>query len=107
MSIRSAPFFHDEAAAYAKLQSIVWPDGPVCHHCGGVDRITPVRGKTARIGLHRCGDCKRQFRVTVGTVFERSHVPLHQWLQAAYLRKKELEAKHKGAGRSLDTLLSE
>ncbi len=85
MSILSAPFFHDEAAAYAKLESIVWPSGPACPHCGGLDRVTVVRGKTARIGLRRCGDCKLQFRVTVGTVFERSHVPLYKWLQAAYL----------------------
>jgi transposase-like protein len=85
MSILSEPFFHDEAAAYAKLESIVWTSGPVCHHCGCFGRITRVNGKTARIGLWRCGDCKRQFRVTVGTVFESSHIPLHKWLQAAYL----------------------
>ncbi len=85
MSLLSAPFFHDEAAAYAKLESIVWPSGPACVHCGSMDRITVVCGKTARMGLRRCGDCKLQFRVTVGTVFERSHIPLHQWLQAAYL----------------------
>lgn len=83
MSILNAPFFHDEAAAYAKLESIVWPSGPVCPHCGGLERITVVRG--GRIGLKRCGDCKGQFRVTVGTVFEGSHIPLHQWLQAAFL----------------------
>lgn len=83
MSILTAPFFHDEAAAYAKLESIVWPSGPVCPHCGGGDRITAVRG--GRVGLRRCGDCKAQFRVTVGTVFESSHVPLYKWLQAAYL----------------------
>jgi transposase-like protein len=85
MSILTAPFFRDEVAAYAKLESAVWPSGPVCPHCGGVDRITPVRGKTARIGLRRCGDCKLQFRVTVGTVFEDSHIPLYKWLQATYL----------------------
>lgn len=86
MSILSEPFFHDEAAAYAKLENIVWTDGrPVCPHCGCFGRITEVRGKTARIGLRRCGDCKSQFRVTVGTVFEGSHIPLHKWLQAAYL----------------------
>jgi transposase-like protein len=85
VSILSAPYFHDEQAAYDKLESIVWPSGPVCPHCGCFGRITPVRGKTARIGLRRCGDCKLQFRVTVGTVFEKSHVPLHKWLQAAYL----------------------
>jgi len=85
MSILSEAFFHDEAAAYTKLESIVWPSGPACPHCGGLDRITVVTGKTARIGLRRCLDCKLQFRVTVGTVFESSHIPLHKWLQAAYL----------------------
>jgi len=82
MSILSAPHFHSETAAYARLEEIVWPNGPVCSHCGGVDRITPVK---ARIGLRRCGDCKKQFRVTVGTVFEDSKVPLHKWFQAAHL----------------------
>ena len=85
MSALSAPHFHDEAAAYAELEATLWPNGPVCPRCGGMDRITPVRGKTARIGLRRCGPCKRQFTVKVGTVFESSHVPLHQWLQAVYL----------------------
>jgi transposase-like protein len=83
MSALSAKFFHDEAAAYAKLESLLWPEGPVCPHCGGVDRITAVKG--GRIGLRRCGDCKKQFTVKVGTVFESSHVPLNLWLQAAHL----------------------
>ena len=82
-SALSAPFFHDVEAAYAKLESILWPHGPVCPRCGSLDRITDVRGKTARPGLRRCGACKRQFTVTVGTVFESSHVPLNLWLQAA------------------------
>jgi transposase-like protein len=84
-SALSAPFFHDEAAAYAKLESILWPHGPVCPRCGCLDRITDVRGKTARAGLRRCGHCKRQFTVKVGTVFESSHVPLNLWLQATHL----------------------
>lgn len=85
MSLLSKPYFHDEAAAFAKLESIVWPNGPTCPHCGAVDRITPIGGKTARMGLKRCGHCRKQFTVKVGTVFESSHVPLHKWLQAAYL----------------------
>lgn len=84
-SALSAPFFHDEAAAFAKLESLLWPTGPVCPRCSGKDRITKVHGKTARMGLYRCGHCKRQFTVTVGTVFESSHVKLHLWLQAAHL----------------------
>src|SRR5271170_4927021 len=83
MSALSAPCFHDEAAAYAELESRLWPNGPICPHCGGFDRITPVKG--GRIGLRRCGQCKKQFTVKVGTVFESSHVPLHKWFQAAHL----------------------
>ncbi len=55
----------------------------MCPRCGGLDRITAVKG--GRAGLRRCGPCKRQFTVTVGTVFESSHVKLNLWLQAAYL----------------------
>ncbi|KQQ48379.1 transposase [Methylobacterium sp. Leaf125] len=83
MSALSAAFFHDEAAAFAKLESLLWSDGPVCADCGGMGRITAVKG--GRMGLRRCGDCKKQFTVTVGTVFESSHVKLHLWLQAAHL----------------------
>ena len=83
MSILSEPFFHDERAAYAKLESLLWPHGPMCPRCGSLDRITPVKG--GRIGLYRCGACKRQFRITVGTIFESSHVKLHLWFQAAHL----------------------
>ena len=82
-STLSADFFHDEAAAYAKLESILWPHGPVCPRCGGLDRVTKVKG--GRMGLWRCGPCKRQFRVTVGTVFESAHVPLNLWFQAMHL----------------------
>src|SRR6516165_6373946 len=83
MSILSAPHFHSEAAAIARLEEIVWPQGPYCPRCGGFDRVTPVRG--GRAGLRRCGPCKREFTVTVGTIFERSHVKLHKWFQAAHL----------------------
>jgi transposase-like protein len=79
----SAPYFHDEAAAFAELEAALWPNGPVCPRCNGTERITAVKG--GRTGLRRCGPCKRQFTVTVGTVFESSHVPLNQWLQAVYL----------------------
>ena len=83
MSVLSAPYFHDEAAAFQQLEATLWPQGPVCPRCGGMDRITAVKG--ARMGLRRCGPCKRQFTVTVGTVFESSHVKLNLWLQAVYL----------------------
>lgn len=83
MSILSEPHFHSEAAAITRLESLLWPNGPVCPRCKGRDRITPVKG--GRAGLWRCGPCKRQFTVKVGTVFESSHVKLHLWFQAAHL----------------------
>ena len=84
-SALSAKFFHDEKAAYVWLEGVIWPNGPVCPHCGCSGRITVVGGKTARMGLKRCLDCKKQFTVTVGTVFERTRVALNLWLQAAHL----------------------
>src|SRR5687767_386750 len=83
MSILSEPHFHNEEAARERLEQILWPQGAFCPRCGGFDRITKVKG--GRPGLYRCGPCKRQFTVTVGTVFERGHVPLHKWFQAAHL----------------------
>ncbi|WP_421882172.1 IS1595 family transposase [Pacificispira sp.] len=85
MSVLSKPYFHDEAAAFAKLEEIVWPNGPICPHCGGRERIYELKGKSTRQGLKKCGHCRKQFTVRVGTVFESSHIPLHKWFQAAYL----------------------
>jgi transposase-like protein len=87
MSILTEAHFHNEEAAYARLESIVWPNGPVCPHCGNVDpkRVYRIKGKTARVGLHTCAECRKQFTVKVGTVFESSHVSLHKWFQAAHL----------------------
>ncbi len=85
MSVLSKPYFHDETAAVAKLEEIIWPEGPTCPHCGAVDRIYDLKGNSTRIGLKKCGHCRKQFTVKVGTVFESSHVPLHKWFQAAYL----------------------
>src|SRR6266568_4486680 len=87
MSILSEPHFHNEEAAYARLEAIVWPDGPHCPHCGNAnpERIYRIKGKTARPGLRTCAECRKQFTVKVGTVFEDSHIPLHKWFQAAHL----------------------
>ena len=85
MSVLSKPYFHDETAAIEKLESILWPNGPVCPHCGGNERIYELNGKSTRPGLRKCGACRKQFTVKVGTVFESSHVPLYKWFQAAYL----------------------
>jgi transposase-like protein len=85
MSLLSQRFFHDEQAAYTFLEEIVWPDGPTCPHCGACDRIYELKGKSTRIGVRKCGHCRKPFTVKVGTVFESSHVPLHKWLQAVFL----------------------
>ena len=84
-SVLSAKHFHDEEAAYKWVEERVWPNGPVCPHCGGVERISKMKGSATRIGLYKCYQCRKQFRVTVGTVFEASHVPMNLWLQAMYL----------------------
>lgn len=73
----------DEARKY--LEKINWPDGPVCPHCGSVDNANRIKGKSARPGLWHCAECRKQFTVTVGTLFERSKVPLHKWLLAVHL----------------------
>lgn len=88
MSALSRPEFHTEEAAFAHLEKMIWGDKPVCVHCGGFDRITKVKAnpeKRIRLGLHRCGQCKLQFTVKVGTVFEHARMPLHKMLQAVYL----------------------
>ena len=87
MSVLSQVHFHDEVAAVARLETIVWPNGPVCPHCGNADpkRVYAIKGKTARPGLRTCAECRKQFTVKVGTVFEDSKVPLHKWFQAAHL----------------------
>ena len=85
MSVLSSPHFHDEKAAYAYVEARIWPDGPVCPHCGGVDRIGLMGGKSTRIGTYKCYQCRKPFTVKIGTIFEASHVPLRIWLQAMYL----------------------
>jgi transposase-like protein len=75
MSVLSKPYFHDEEWAFAHLESVLWPEGLLCLHCGGVDRISKVKAnpaKRVRFGLHNCGDCGKQFTVKVGTAFEHS-----------------------------------
>src|SRR3954452_21572547 len=79
------PVFTDEDAARAYLEAQRWPDGPFCPHCGETERVTRLQGKTTRPGLHACAACRQQFTVTVGTLYERSHVPLHKWVLATHL----------------------
>src|SRR6266571_890403 len=88
--------FHDEDAARAHLEATRWPKGPECPHCGGVERISRLEGKAHRPGLLFCGDCRTQFSVTVGTVFEDSKLPLHKWVYAIHLlcsSKKGMSSK--------------
>ncbi len=88
MSVLSKPYFHDEEAAFEHLEAVLWPNGPVCPHCGGVDRISKIKAnpsKRVRYGLHKCGQCGKQFTVKVGTVFEHGRIPLHKFLQAVHL----------------------
>jgi transposase-like protein len=77
--------FRDERAAYRFVEACVWPDGPVCPHCGGAQRIGILRGRTTPVGAYKCYGCRKSFSVKLGTMFELSHVPLHKWLQAMYL----------------------
>lgn len=85
MSVLSQKHFHDEKAAYKFVEARVWPDGPTCPHCGGVERISAMKGKSTRIGAYKCYQCRKPFTVKIGTIFESSHVKMNLWLQAIYL----------------------
>jgi transposase-like protein len=101
-SIFQKPYLRDEAAAFEALEAIVWREGPVCPRCGCMGRIAALNGVKdkkgrERLGLKKCYDCRKQFTVRVGTIFERSHLPLHVWFQAAYLMrssKKGISSNH-------------
>ena len=77
--------YTDKEAAREHLESIRWPNGPYCPHCGEAENVKPLEGKSHRPGLHKCYSCKGHFSVTVGTVFERSKIPLNKWILAAHL----------------------
>lgn len=96
MSALSAPYMHDEAAAFAHIEAMLWPDGPVCPKCGVIGEAYELKGVRTkpskknpegkvRHGLKKCKACKHQFTVRVGTIFKDSHIELHLWLQAIYL----------------------
>jgi|SRR3990172_1152843 len=79
------PQFQNEDNARKYLEAQRWPDGPVCPHCGIEDKAHyKLEGKAHRKGLYKCRACRKQFTVTTGTVFERSHIPLHYWVLTAY-----------------------
>lgn len=81
------PRFHDADKARAWLEAQRWPHGPFCPHCGNSDqtKIKALRGKSHRPGLYQCAECREQFTVTVGTVMERSKIPLNKWVMAMHL----------------------
>jgi len=81
----SAKHYHDEDAAFAYVEAALWPNGPVCSHCGETVRVGRMGGGATRKGLHKCYKCRKQFTVRQGTLFESSHLPLHVWLQAIFL----------------------
>jgi transposase-like protein len=92
----SDPIFHDEDKAREHLEALLWPHGPSCPRCGVLgDRITKLQGKSTRPGVYKCKDCRKPFTVTIGTVMERSHIPLTKWLMATYFMataKKSMSA---------------
>lgn len=103
------PIFHDDDAARVHLETLLWPFGPVCPRCGVTgDRITKLQGKSTRPGVYKCKDCRKPFSITVGTVMERSHIPLPKWVLAAQLMassKKGMSALqlHRMLGTSYET----
>jgi transposase-like protein len=85
-SVLSDLRFHNEEAAFAYVEAELWPNGPVCPHCGADgDKIGRLTGKTTRIGLRKCYACRKPFTVRMGSIFEDSHLPLRLWLQAIHL----------------------
>jgi transposase-like protein len=86
-SVLDADHFHAESAAYAYVEAILWPNGPVCPHCGNcaAAKIGRLNGKTSRPGLRKCYECLKTFTVKMNSIFEDSHAPLHLWLQAIHL----------------------
>jgi len=95
-SIFNQPHFQDADAARDYLESVRWANGVVCPHCGVIDKFYKLVGEAHRPGLYKCSECREQFSVTVGTVFESSKIKLHIWLQACHLMsasKKGISAK--------------
>ena len=85
MSDLSKAIFHDETKAREWLEARLWPQGPICPKCGTIGEATLMQGDSHRSGLYQCNSCREPFTVTVGTLYERSKVPLHKWLAATHL----------------------
>lgn len=108
MSLISQKHLQNEEAAYKWVEARIWPHGAQCPHCFEQKRVSKMEGNATRFGLYKCYACRKQFRVTVGTIFASSHVPLHLWLQAFYLvagSKKGISANqlHRTLGVTLKT----
>src|SRR3954453_4347832 len=84
-SLLNTAHFQSEQAAYEHVEALLWPNGPVCPHCGVIGRAYTLKGSATRIGLKKCAACRQQVTVKIGTIFEDSHIPLHKWLQAIHL----------------------
>lgn len=84
MTALNAAHFHNDDKARQYLEAIRWPNGPICPHCTSPAHYK-LKGEAHRPGLYKCKDCEKQYTVTVGTVFERSKIPLSKWLMATYL----------------------
>src|SRR3546814_8775931 len=86
MTDLSKPMFHDEDAARAYLEGIRWPDGVTCPFCGKGETVKalPSKGSMGK-GWYHCSACRKKFTVRVGSVYERSHIPLHKWFFAMHL----------------------
>lgn len=90
------PYFQDEHEARKFIEAKLWPNGAVCPHCKATERLYPSRGKSVRAGVYHCNNCNHDFTVTVGTIMERTHIPLNKWLVAIYLfstSKKGISSK--------------
>src|SRR5271156_4141418 len=85
MSVLDDRHFHDEAAAYRYVEAHVWPQGRICPHCGVIANSGKLKGKSTRLGVYKCYACRKPFTVKVGTIFEKSHIPMHIWMQAMHL----------------------
>jgi len=85
MTALTDPMFHDDDAARAHFESVLWPNGPVCPHCGATEGLTRLQGKSHRPGLFQCNACRGHFTVMNGSIMERSHVPLRKWALAFHL----------------------
>src|SRR5271154_6843187 len=88
--ITLAQEYSDEDKARGLLESLLWPDGAICPHCKNhkekpIYKLQIKSGSKIRKGVHKCGACRKQFTVTVGTIFEDSHLPISKWLMAIFI----------------------